>query len=417
MLNLYDRPFVYFPPKPNKFMFFLGKMYNKYYYLASHEHRVKSVECEGAENIRRLASDKRNRLIFLSNHPTHSDSQVIIEAFRQAGITTNFMAAYDLFLRKSKFHQWVMQMAGSFSVDRESFNSESIKEAVNILLKGKYHLTLFSEGRPYLQNDLIKPFQSGGAFIAASAQKRLDARGKGERVLLIPTAIKLSHNENCRDKILSLLNSLYKFLDIIPDPEIKIEESIEQAALALMEHGLKSFGFPPSKGKTTEKRQQHSGKMIIKSLEKEMCINPEPEKTLNERVVYIRSEIHKVMLNPNGDSKLWALSRIRAQKIMLAMKILSYPLDYVQKKPTLDRCGELVERLMEDKQSKAIPPYCMRKAIVRFGEAFSLSEIDPSGEMTRNELLIDTTNFSQDAVQEMVDNINISNLYPGGELF
>lgn len=417
MLNLYDRPFVYFPPKPNKFIFFLGRMYNKYYYLPSHEHKVKSVECEGAENIRQLASDKRNRLIFLSNHPTHSDSQVIVEAFRQAGVTTNFMAAYDLFFRQSKFNRWVMQIAGSFSVDRESFNSEPIKEAVNILLKGKYHLTLFSEGRPYLQNDLITPFQSGGAFIAVSAQKRLDSRGKGERVLLIPTAIKLTHNENCRDKILNMLNSLYEFLNIIPDSEMKIEESIEQTTMALMEKGLKSFGFAPSKGKTTGDRQKYSGEIIINSLEKEMNIIPEPEKTLNERVLYIRGEIHKVMLAPNGDSKLWALSRVRAQKIMLAMKILSYPLDYLKKNPTLDRCGEIVERLIEDKQSKAIPPYSMRKAIVRFGEAFNLSEIDPSGKMTKNELLAETTNFGQDAVQEMVDNINITNLYPGGDLF
>ena len=417
MLNLYDRPFVYFPPKPNKFILFLRRIYNKYYYLPSRKHMVESVECEGAENIRLLASDKKNRLIFLSNHPTHSDSQVIVEAFRQAGITSNFMAAYDLFFRQSKFNRWAMQKAGSFSVDRESFNSEPIKEAVNILLKGKYHLTLFSEGRPYLQNDLITPFQGGGAFIAFSAQKKLDDREKGERVLLVPTAIKLTHNENCRDKISSMLESLHEFLGIIPDPEIKIEESIEQAALALMEHGLNSLGFPPSEGKTIEKRQRHSGEMIIKSLEKEMNIITEPGKTINERAISIRTEIHKVMLARNDDSKLWALSRIRAQKIMLAMKILSYPLDYLRENPTLDRCGEIVERLIEDKQSEAISPYCTRKAIVRFGEAFSLSEIDPSGKLSKNELLAEITSIGQNAVQDMLDAINISNLYPGRELF
>lgn len=417
MLNFYDRPFVYFPPKPNKLILKLGRLYNRLYYMPGHKHMIKSVECEGADNIRQLVSDKRNRLIFISNHPSHSDSQIIVEAFRQAGVTTSFMAAYDLFFRESKFNRWVMQKAGSFSVDRESFNSEPIREAVNILLRGKYHLTLFSEGRPYLQNDRITPFQGGGAFIAASAQKKLDTRGQEERILLVPVAIKLSHNENCRDKILSMLDNLFEFLNIVPGTDKKIEESIEQAALALMEHGLKSFGFPPSKGKTAEKRQEYSGEKIIKSLEKEMRIKPEPEKTLNERAISVRAEIHKVMLSPNGDSKLWALSRIRAQKIMLAMKILSYPFDYLKQNPTLDRCGEMVERLIEDKQSKAIPPYCMRNAIVRFGEAFSLSEIDPSGKLTKNELLSEITNEGQDAVQDMLDNINITNLSPGGELF
>ena len=417
MLNLYDRPFVYFPPKTNRFILALGRLYNRYYYMPSHVHMVKSVKCEGEDNVSRLASDKRNRLIFLSNHPTHSDSQVIVEAFRQAGVITNFMAAYDLFFRQSKFNRWVMQRAGSFSVDRESFNSEPIKEAVNILLKGKYHLTLFSEGRPYLQNDLLTPFQSGGAFIAASAQKRLDARGKGERILIVPTAIKLTHRKNCRDKILSMLDDLNKFLDITHDNKMKIEELIEQTAMALMERGLKSFGFALSKGNTTEERQKYSGEMIVKSLENEMNIIPESGGNLNDRVIFIRGEIHKVMLAPNDDSKLWALSRLRAQKIMLAMKILSYPLDYLKKKPALDRCGEMVERLMEDKQSEAVPPYSTRKAIVQFGDAFSLSEIDPSGKMTRNELFSETTNFGERAIQEMLDSINVTNLYPGGELF
>ena len=417
MLNLYDRPFVYFPPKPNKFILFIGKIYNKYYYLPGSEHKIKSVECKEADNILRLASDKKNRLIFISNHPTHSDSQVILEALRQAGVTTNFMTAYDLFFRQSKFNQWVMQKAGSFSVDREAFNTEPIKEAVNILLNGKYHLTIFSEGRPHLQNDLITPFQSGGAFIAASAQKRMDTTGKEEKVVLIPVAIKLTHSENSRDKILSMLNDLAKFLNISPDPDSKIEEIIEETALALMEYGLESIGFPPSEGTTIEERQEHSGEVIIKHLENEMNIIPGQEQSLDDRAVKIRSEIHKVMLAPDGDSKLWALSRIRAQKIMLAMKILSYPITYLRENPTLDRCGELVERLIEDKQSKAIRPYGKRRSVVSFGKAVTLSEIDPKGELKKSELLAKTTNICQESVQKMLDDINSSNRYPGGELF
>ncbi len=214
-----------------------------------------------------------------------------------------------------------------------------------------------------------------------------------------------------------MIKSLYEFLNIVPITEMKIDKSIDKAALALMEYGLKSVDIAPSKGETIKERQQYSGEMIVNSLEKEMNIITDPEKTLNERVMFIRTEIHKIMLAPNGNSKLWALSRIRAQKIMLAMKILSYPTDYVLKKPTLDRCGEIVERLIEDKQSKAIPPYCTRKAIVQFGEAFSLSDINPTGKMTRNELISKATSFSQDAVQEMLDSINLTNQYPGGELF
>lgn len=417
MLNYYDRPFVYFPPKPNRLILSLGKMYNRFYYLKSPVHKVKSVECVGLDKIRKLASDKKNRLLFISNHPTHSDSQVIMEVYRQMGVSSNFMAAYDLFFRQSKFNRWVMQKAGSFSVDREGFNTESIKEAVNTLVKGKYHLTIFSEGRPFLQNDLLTPFQSGGAFIALSAQKRLDSRGLGERIVIVPIAIKLTHIENCRNKILDMLNSMYSFLNISPPEEGGIEDSIEYLAVKLMEHGMESFGFPLQKGETTAEKTDSSIILILETLENEMNIIPDSDMSITDRVKKIRSEIHKVMLMPQADSKVWAVSRVRAQKIMLAIKIMSYPLDYLRSNPTLDRCGEFVERLFEDKQSSAIPPYSTRKGLVEFGESFSISELNPSGKMKKNEILTQITKLSQDSVQNMLDSINLKNKLPGGELF
>lgn len=45
MLHFYDRPFVYFPPKPNRLISSLGKLYNRAYYLSGHEHKIISVSC------------------------------------------------------------------------------------------------------------------------------------------------------------------------------------------------------------------------------------------------------------------------------------------------------------------------------------------------------------------------------------
>ncbi len=417
MLPFIDRPFIYFPPKPSRFFSALAKLYSRHYYLASPEHRIISVENRNSETIKQLASDKRNKLLFLSNHPSHSDSQILIEAFRQLGMSTNFLASYDLFLRKNNFHRWVMRIMGVFSVDRESFNSRPIKEAIHTLLDTRYSLTIFSEGRPYLQNDIITDFQPGGSFIAQSAQKALDARNRDERVFLIPIAIKLTHTRNCRDNIRDLLQELNDFLDLIPDRDDRIEDTLERAAVALMDYGLKASHYPPSEGKTTKERQQSSGELIIKSLEKEMKIVTENGTTMNDRILNIRNRIHKVMLNPDGNSGLWAQSRIWAQKIMLAMKILSYPLDYLKEQPTLDRCGEVIERLVEDKQSKAIPAISERTAIVNFGEPFTLSERNTTGKMSRNELLSATTTYTQEAIQKMLNQINLTNRHEGGQLF
>lgn len=341
----------------------------------------------------------------------------MIEALRQLGLSTNFMTAYDLFFRQSSFNRWVMQTQGAFSVDRENFNSQPIKEAIHTLLDSKFHLTIFSEGRAYLQNDLITNFQPGGAFIAHSAQKAMEAKGEGQRVFLVPTAMKLTHAEDCRSTILDLLRGLYDFLGLTFDANERMAEAVERAALALMDYGLQSLGYPPSKGKTLGERQQSSGETVIRSLEEEMSIVPGEAATLNERCLYIRNEIHKVMLSRNGNSKLWAHSRIRAQKVMLAMKILSYPVDYLRDKPTLDRCGEMVERLIEDRRSKAIPPYGKRRAIIQFGKPYPLSDRDPDGNLSRNELLSVTTAHNRKAIQDLLDQINLTNDHEGGRLF
>lgn len=419
MLNFHDRPFVYFPPKPNKIILTLGMLYNRLVYLPGKVHLIDSVQCDGCGEIRRLAADKKNRLLFLANHPSHSDSQIILESFRQIGIASNFMATYDLFFRQSKFNRWVMQKAGTFSVDRESFNSEPIKEAINILRKGKYHLTIFAEGRPYLQNDLLSHFHDGGSFIAWSAQKTLNKDGRGEKVFIVPTAIKLTHSTDCREKILEMLLELYSFLGIKPgtDPDLEISDLISSAAVALMNHGLTEMGYPTAKGKTIEEKQNHAAEMIVSDLEIELHISPEKGKTLRERIREVRNSIHKVMLNRNGNSREWAQFRIYAQKIMLAMKIESYPQDYVAGNPTLDRCGETVERLIEDRQSKAIPPYCPRKGIVKFGRPFTLHDIDPEEILKKNEVLTELTTRTKDSIQDLIGQINSNNSYPGGELF
>lgn len=417
MLNFHDRPFVYFPPKPNKIILSLGMIYNRLVYLPGKVHLIESVHCEGCKEVRRLAADRRNRLLFLANHPSHSDSQIILESFRQIGIASNFMATYDLFFRQSKFNRWVMQKAGTFSVDRESFNSEPIKEAINTLRKGKHHLTIFAEGRPYLQNDLLSHFHDGGSFIAWSAQKTLNKEGRGERVFIIPTAIKLTHSTDCREKILEMLLELYSFLGIEPGVDLEISDLISSAAVALMNHGLTAMDYPVAKGKTIEEKQNYAAEMIVSDLENELHISPEKEKPMKERIKAIRNSIHKVMLNRDGNSRVWAQFRVYAQKIMLAMKIESYPPDYVGSAPTLDRCGETIERLIEDRQSKAIPPYCPRKGIVKFGRPFTLHDIDSEGILKKNEVLTELTTRTKDSIQDLIGQINSNNSYPGGELF
>ncbi len=124
MLKLSDQPFIYYPPKYHPLLTRIGRLYNKFVYIANAEHRLTSVTNYQTEKIKALKKDRKNHLLFVYNHPSHSDSQIVLESLRQLGISTLYLASYDLFFRRTAFEKWAMQLAGAFSVDREAFNAQ-----------------------------------------------------------------------------------------------------------------------------------------------------------------------------------------------------------------------------------------------------------------------------------------------------
>ncbi|MCB1087860.1 MAG: 1-acyl-sn-glycerol-3-phosphate acyltransferase, partial [Verrucomicrobiae bacterium] len=127
-----------------------------------------SGEIEAVREIDR----RGERILFVPNHSTHSDPQLMTEVQRQLGVPSCFMAAYDVFLR-SRLNAWVMQRVGAFSVDREGSDRKSMAEALTVLKAGRFALTIFPEGNVYMMNDRVTPFLEGAAFLAIKAQREL----------------------------------------------------------------------------------------------------------------------------------------------------------------------------------------------------------------------------------------------------
>ncbi len=154
MLDFSDLPYQYFPPKRNALVAWVIGVFNRLNRLPK-VLKVEGVEVSGVEALhreRRGRGRRRDRILFLPNHPTHADAAVFLEALRQSGFSSQMMAAYDVFLR-GRMDAWVMQKLGAFSVDREGSDQRAMKEAAGILAKGKHALTIFPEGNVYLRND------------------------------------------------------------------------------------------------------------------------------------------------------------------------------------------------------------------------------------------------------------------------
>ncbi len=417
MLDFSDLPYRYFPPKRNALVAWGIGVFNRYRRLPE-VMKVDRVEVSGLDGLRkniRRRGPRRDRVLFLPNHPTHADAAVFIEALRRAGFTTQMMAAYDVFLR-SRLDAWVMQKMGAFSVDREGGDQRAMKEAAGVLTRGRHALTIFPEGNVYLRNDRVTPFNDGAAFLALRAAKELSKHGV--RVLAVPVSIKLTQLTDCRAALEKLLEDLSGAMELQHEPAQAghaPRDMIVRVGCAAVRRNLKQRGLTPPDTQDLAELIAFSAGSVLDDLETKLEIRPKPDATLTDRVRAARRMIHEVRTDEARVAD-HAAALTWADQAMLAFRITSYLPDYVAEKPTLDRVGETIEKLAEDVRRKMIDPIAPRRALVHFNDPISLN--DYLGEGKRGKQAIrDLTAACEAAVQSGLNELNASNEYPGGEVY
>ncbi len=410
MLDFADRPYQYYPPQPNWLVQRLGRWVNRTRFLPSDQHRIESVSVVNPEVLREI---RGKRLLLLPNHSTHSDPQIMIEVLRQVRIRSFFMAASDVFERNA-LHAWVMQRMGAFSVDRDGSDRHSLKQAIAILESGKYALTIFPEGNVLLMNDRVTPFLEGPAFIAIKAQQQL---GGDAPVLALPVAIKATNVSDSRQVLRARLLEMAEALGIELSADESILNAVYQVGLAMLQRNLRQRGFMPPDADWSDLPGVISAAagLVIEGLEAKMELTARVDADLVDRIRAIRRDVHRIRTDlaleiDHPVAASWA------DEAMMAFRILSYAGNYLAEHPTLDRCGETIEKLREDLYSRMYPAYANRAVLVRFGEPIDVSAKMADGSKPR-ERMADLTDVFEQSVQAEMDRLNANNPHPGAEMF
>lgn len=413
-----DLPYSYYPPKPQRFWIRLLLQYNRFLYLPGKVLRINSVSLINEEQLRGCITRGRSHILFLCNHPTHGDPQIMLEMQRRLGISSMFMAAYDLFERRSKLDVWVMKVMGVFSVDREILDSKAIQQGVKTLVDGEYALSVFPEGEVYQQNDRVVPFQEGAIYMALTAQKKLAQLHPGHSIYIIPVSIKVSHDHDQRPAISALLAELAAGVGTTLDREKEPVAELERIASALVLREAKKAGLDLSPAGTDglEAQLKVTAGLTIAALEKSMDFTPENSGDLMNRLLHIRRRIHQIRTDPDKAAGFPEAGKW-ADQAMLALRILSYNSDYLRHRPSIDRFGECVEKLFEDFYSGVLSPYGNRKAMVYFSTPINLLDKLNNFQGKSRELLKELTKESERTIQGGIDKLNDMNHSPGGELF
>jgi hypothetical protein len=417
VLHFSDKTYEFYPSKPNQLVIWLARQVNRRISLPCKRHRIRKVEVSGGERLREACERPGVRLFFVSNHPTHSDPQILTDAQRQMGVISSYMAAYDVFLQ-SKVAAWILQHGGAFSVDRDGNDRQSMKAAIEVLKAGKFGLTIFPEGNVYLTNDRVTQFQDGASFIAMKAQKEL---GDGGAIFAVPVSIKVTHLGDVREAIRDQLAHLAGEVGTELNREALFVEEIRRIGFTALGRNLRQRGYfhgpeeyPGEEGIPSV--LEHCARGIVEGLESKMDLKARAGEGLRERIRRIRGRVHQIRID--ADKKADHHVAVGwADEAMTALRILSYSGDYLSAGASMDRVGESVEKLLEDTYSEAQVPYGDRHAFVEFGEPIRLEHHLAAYARDARGTVGALTGELEAAIQGGLDHLNDGNPYAGAEAF
>jgi 1-acyl-sn-glycerol-3-phosphate acyltransferase len=414
VIQFSDAPYQFFEAKPSPFLIRCGRVMNQRFFLPGPNHQIKEMVLDGAKEEIREAIAKGERLMFVINHPTHSDPQVVTELHRRLGVDSCFMAAYDVFLR-SPVNAWVMQRMGNFSIDREGSDRKAMAAAIDVLKKGARALNIFPEGNVFLMNDRLAPFLDGAAFIAIKAQAALD----GVPVKIVPISMKYTHLTTPREAVTKRMLDLgarseYVFPAGSNGDPISAVMGMGRHMLARY---LRAHGHADTLGVEDASLYDALGGFadkLMDDLEVALELSAVKAVGLSDRILKIRSRLHQLRTDRSvaPDPALDGM----AERAILALRIHGYLSPYLIERPTIDRYDETVERIAEDFYSKAMPRTGPRRVMVRVHPPVGVSNfISAAGGNTREAISKITQEMLQ-TIQIGIDALNERNDTPGAEI-
>jgi 1-acyl-sn-glycerol-3-phosphate acyltransferase len=411
VLEFSDAPYRFFEALPSAPLIRIGRALNRHVFLPGPNHRIRDLSIDGELDALAEAKGNGDRLLFVINHPSHSDPQALTEVQRRLGVDACFMAAYDVFLR-GRLCAWCMQRMGNFSIDREGSDRKAMAAAIKVLSEGKKALNIFPEGNVYLTNDRATPFLDGAAFIALKAQ----AAAEGAAVKIIPVSLKFTHLTTPRETITERMIHLgaasgHDFPPGSPETPVDAVLGLGRHILSgyLQKHGL--HGKIPTDDPSLYGLLEKFAANLVAEIENGLEIAAAEAAPLIARIAKARAKIHQLRSDPEAQphSQIHGL----ADRAILALRIHGYLTPYLTERPTIDRYDETVERIAEDFHSRAMPRTGPRRAMARIGTPI---DVGVFSDMKLREALPTLTETMELRVQAGIDALNERNDAPGARL-
>lgn len=388
----YETPPKWWAPKLSTFWF-------KFWTPTRRSARLKKeqvlhVDLKNTENLTAAMSQDRGILI-TPNHSSHADPLVLCRTSEKIMTPFYYMAAWQVLARSNIFRQHVLAQHGVFSVDREGTDMRAFRQAVDILQNKPNPLVIFPEGEIYHVNDRVTPFRDGPAAIALTAAKRAK-----REIMIVPTAVKYRYLQDPTDKLIELMDTLETNILWRVRRDLPLTERIylfAEAMLALKE--LEYLGH--TQDASLSDRIKSLSEFILQRIE-ERCDIEHEDASIPERVKACRRTAIK-RLEETGDDNHEQIKN-DLDDLLVVTQLYSYPGDYINANPTVERIAETFDKFEEDiLKAPTATIRAPRKATVSFGEPILVTP-DRSNKNAIHRLSAKL----ETSVQSLLDDLNIA---------
>lgn len=406
---------LFIPPVENRFLpWFASKIY---FPLLAAMQNIRQVVIK-PEDIERLRSFRKERLLFFTNHPSTAEPPLVFYLGRLLGQSFKFMASRQVFNWQGGLIGWFIRRIGAYSVIAGVPDRDAMKLTRKILSTPEGKLVIFPEGEPTSgEVDTLMPFQPGVA--------QLGLWGLEDARKIDPTAD------------IDVWYGFMKFVIISPKEKILVDLN---KSLTRVE---KKLGVAESnKDKHLLHRFLTVGRLLLEQAEKDFAVQVEVEKGFDYRIGRVRhamlDQLATKLQAANFDKNEDAIRKWRRLFALVELHQLQYPdpklpkldkktikeahrdavfifdfivmkRDYILDNPTPERLYEWLDRYESYLFKKipralgGVPSHLPRRAHILFGKPYKMSEVLTADRKDRRAAVDNFTNRLRDDMQKLLD--------------
>jgi len=388
-------------------------------------HNLDSVDVS-LEDKKLLKSYQKERLIYISNHPTTKEPPVAYNSANLMNSRFYYMAAREVFEWGAGFVGEFIQSIGAFSVLAGAPDRESLKAAREILASPEGKLVLFPEGEPTSgMNDTLLPFQPGVAqlgFWGLEDAKKIDPDAKISVVLTYVKYRMTSSLESMRRDIDQSLTRMEEKLGIS-----KVGKDIIHRFLSvgkrMIEREEREYGIHVEPDKIDDfdyrlGRMRHA--MLDNIATKANIPNWDKDTNAIEKLRKILTTLELVTIgaaDPKGELPSLEMATWARKAAAKAYEYITIQTSYIKELPSAERLYEFLYRYETELfgETRNRP----HKAVVRIAKPFLINDFYDSYKSDKRKTVSDLTDKLKSEMESLLnDEIKKSiPLFPSNYIF